>query len=407
MVGLDKLYRIAAENAAAVRAYRKRKLFHEVQEAIERVKVGKRPAVLVAGMRGIGKTTVLLQMFSEFQDSFYFSADSILVKSESVYSIVENAWRSGYKTMLIDEVHKYPGWVAELKSIYDDFGIAVIVSGSSSAALKKGAIELGRRAFIVEAEPLALSEYLYLKEGKEYAAALEDALDRKRAIRWLAEHPDVEKYYREYLDAGAFPLSPAQALFSTVKKMIYEDALAEFALTENRVDVSERLLSFVAASKPGEFSYTSFSSISSYSKSTVYEAVNLLRELGLLRIVEGKTPKELARSSMKLVFSHPNLRSAVCSQLMREPELGALREEYFIFHMGLLGFRVSMPKGMKKNPDYLVRMEEKEILFEIGGASKTVLQFEGKQGVVMSDENLIVLGFVQKDSKFVQKTDQK
>jgi len=155
-------------------------------------------------------------------------------------------------------------------------------------------------------------------------------------------------------------------------------------------------LGFLSLSKPGEFSYTSFSSMSGYAKSTIYEVVEMLKELELLRSVEEKTPKAEAKGSMKLLFSHPNLRAAFADQLMKEPEIGALREEYFLFHMANLGYPISLPKKMKKNPDYNVKIGNSELLFEIGGASKTTKQLEGREGIVLDDEALVVLGFVQR-----------
>ena len=177
--------------------------------------------------------------------------------------------------------------------------------------------------------------------------------------------------------------------------MIYEDAIAEFSLTKSKVDVMERLLSFLAASTPGEFSYTSFSSLSGYGKSTIYEAVQLLKELGLITIISEKTPKAKAKSTIKLLFAHPNLRAAFAEQLMQEAGIGALREEYFVFHIAQLGFPIFIPKAMKKAPDYEVTIEGRKLLFEIGGASKTRTQLEWREGLVMNDETLMVLGFVQ------------
>jgi predicted AAA+ superfamily ATPase len=209
-------------------------------------------------------------------------------------------------------------------------------------------------------------------------------------------------HYKEYMSHGGFPLHIIEknTLFRTIKKMIYEDALAEFNLSEKKVDIAERLLGFLSVSKPGEFSFTSFSNVSGYAKSTVIEATVLLTELEILRSVEEKSPQSKAKKSVKLMFSHPNLRSAVAEQMMKKPETGWLREEYFVFHMNELAFGIFVPKKMKKNPDYEIEVNGKTLLFEIGGESKTKKQLMGREGSVIDDEKLIVLGFVQK-------TDQK
>jgi len=402
MVEIEKLYRIALENGEGVKGYKKRFAYEKLRELVLKEGEGKKPIILMPGIRGVGKTTLMLQLFNEIEGSFYFSADSILVRTSSLYEVVEEAYRHGYRIVFIDEVHMYRKWIEELKNIYDDFNVRVVASGSSSAAIKKGGIVLGRRALEVPLPLLTLGEYVYLKEGETYPSRVEDVLDKKSTIKWLASHPMAEKHYKEYMHVGGFPAGAVEKgmIFKLMKRMVYEDAVAEFSLTRNKVDVCERLLGFLALSKPGEFSYTSFSSMSGYGKSTVYEAVNMLLELGILREVREKTPKSEAKGSIKLLFSHPNLRVAFAEQLMREAELGALREEYFLFHMAELGFPVFIPKGMKKHPDYEVIMGKKSIVFEVGGGGKGGRQLEGKEGIIADDEILTVIGFVQK-------TDQK
>lgn len=398
-IDLDKLYRIALENAALLKEWRKRFLYVDLKKKMEAsVSEAKKVALLISGIRGVGKTTLMLQLFHEEKNAFYFSADSLAVKSSTLYAIVEQIYRSGYRIVFIDEIHKYKSWIEEIKNIYDDFNIQVIASGSSVASLRKGAITLGRRAFDVPLQPLTFGEFFYLREGQQYTAELEDALDKKKVMKWLVEHPHVEKYSQEYFSIGGFPLNIEEknTIFHLVKRMIYEDAVAEFSLTKNKVDVIDRLLAFLAISEPGEFSYTSFSSMSGYSKSTIYEALHMLKALGLIIIIEGENPKAKAKATIKILFAHPNIRVAFADQLLQEAKKGALREEYFIFHMTQLGFPLWIPKALKKSPDYEVKIKNKKLLFEIGGTAKTSKQLEGREGFVLQDEHLLVLGFVQK-----------
>ncbi len=401
-IDLDKLYRIALENVALLKEWRKRFLYFDVKKRMESsisISESKKEVILISGIRGVGKTTLMLQLFQEEKNAFYFSADAIVIKSTTLYAVVEQIYRTGHRTVFIDEIHKYPTWVEELKNIYDDFTIQVIASGSSVASLRKGAITLGRRAVDFPLSPLTFGEFFYLREGQQYTAQLEDALDKKKVMKWLVEHPSVEKYSQEYYSIGGFPLKIEEkgAIFHLVKQMIYEDAVAEFSLTKNKVDIIDRLLAFLALSEPGEFSYTSFSSMSGYSKSTIYEAIHMLKELGLIIIIEGENPKAKAKATIKILFAHPNLRIAFADQLLQEAKKGALREEYFIFHMIQLGFPLWIPKTMKKSPDYEVRIKNRKLLFEIGGTAKTKSQLEGRDGVVLQDEHLLVLGFVQKN----------
>lgn len=401
-IDVEGLYRRGLERTIITKEYRRRYIYNQIVSLIPAL-IDSKPAIILSGVRGIGKTTIMLQLFSEVEKAFYFSADSLLVKTNTMYEIAEKAYRQGYTTIFIDEIHKYPAWVSELKNIYDDFRLVqVIASGSSTAALKKGSIQLGRRALDISINPMTFGESVYIKEGIELSATIEQATDPKEAITWLAQNNHVEKYYKKYLQTGGFPtkINEGQFIFNLIKKMIYEDALSEFNLSENKVDVADKLLGFLSCSKLGEFSYNSFSPLSGYPKTTIYDVAHMLKELQILKIVEEEHAKGKANGSVKILFNHPNFRSAFASELMKEPELGALREEYFVFHMSNLGFPVFLPKKSKKTPDYDVYLGEQKTLFEIGGNSKSRKQFEGKDGKLMRDEYLMVLGFVKPQMKF-------
>ncbi len=394
-IDLDKLYRIALENAASAQNLRPRFLYTALQKKLKQTS-SKKPAYLISGIRGIGKTTLLLQLFHQENNAFYFSADSLLVKSSTLYAIVEKAYRNGHKTIFIDEIHTYPSWTDELKNIYDDFNLTIIASGSSVASIRKGAIMLGRRAQDIPLFPLTFGEFYYLRENHTYTAEFDTLFEKKDVIRWLAQHPHIEKHYKEYLEIGGFPYSTEKnTIFSLIKRMIYEDAVAEFSLSKNKIDIIDRFLSFLALAPPGEFSYTSFSNITGYGKSTIYEAIHLLKELGIIRIIGQSSSNAQAKATIKILFAHPNFRHAFAQENLQDATIGALREEYFTFHIEQLGFPLSIPKGLKKNPDYELKIKNRKMIIEVGGPSKNTAQLEQNAGAIFNDDHLIVLGFVR------------
>ena len=71
----------------------------------------------IIGARGIGKTTFLIQYLKnfDFEETLYFSADSILTSGISLYEIAEEFSKYGGKILAIDEIHKYKNFEAELK----------------------------------------------------------------------------------------------------------------------------------------------------------------------------------------------------------------------------------------------------------------------------------------------------
>ena len=66
---------------------------------------------ILKGLRGVGKTTALLQLFNENTQSIYFSADHPLVKETGLFEICRKLINAGgFKLLLIDEIHYVPDW---------------------------------------------------------------------------------------------------------------------------------------------------------------------------------------------------------------------------------------------------------------------------------------------------------
>ena len=106
----------------------------------------------IIGARGVGKTTTLLQYWTELNlapnKKLYISADWI--DGEKLFDIAETFYKEEGKLLIIDEIHKYPNFEKELKMIYDILDIRVIVSGSSALSINHSKADLSRRMLLKE-----------------------------------------------------------------------------------------------------------------------------------------------------------------------------------------------------------------------------------------------------------------
>ncbi len=126
---------------------------------------------LVLGQRGVGKTTTLVQYLLDqtSQDIYdpsilYVQVDHFQVGNIPLYEIAEQFYTMGGKILALDEIHKYPNWSQELKSIYDTFPkLKVVVSGSSALQMHKGSHDLARRAIKYHLFGLSFREFLELR----------------------------------------------------------------------------------------------------------------------------------------------------------------------------------------------------------------------------------------------------
>ncbi len=96
------------------------------------------PIKVLRSLRGIGKTTALLQLMSTCSEKhFYFSADWPQVKNLSLYEYTVQLIESGFKMLFIDEIHTIPDWERDIKAVVDQFSSArLLVSGSAPVVFR-------------------------------------------------------------------------------------------------------------------------------------------------------------------------------------------------------------------------------------------------------------------------------
>ena len=135
--------------------------------------------IMVPGLRGVGKTTVLAQLFFAYQKRFngrvlYVSLDDIANKLNSDLFVVLDAYEEllgeSFSSLtenillLVDEVHFDPKWQAALKSLYDKSRRVFIISTGSSAISINRTADVARRSLIEKMYPLKFTEYIMLAD---------------------------------------------------------------------------------------------------------------------------------------------------------------------------------------------------------------------------------------------------
>lgn len=323
----------------------------------------------IAGIRGIGKTTLLLQLSLEKKNAIYFSYDSIYLKPYSLFDVIERLIRMGYKHIFIDEIHQAKDWARVLKTIYDTNEVNIYFSGSSSINLIDVASDLSRRAIIFNLKPISFREFLLIRKGIELSPlSFEKIIKNKYGETYITSWP----YLEEYMKAGGvlYPLTEGfeMAVINSLNKMIKDDLASVKKVDLEMEDIAYKLVFSLATSKPYELSYSSLSSSLGVSKKTVISLVSKLSEIGLfLPVYSCGRGIRVMRKEAKIYMPFP-FRSVINTKIFsRIADIGVLREEFFVNHVARLCFLKS--KG-KKVPDFM----HENISFEIGGKSKSRYQ---------------------------------
>ncbi len=390
---LDRVVLLSLSMKQRVQNLKERRFVPTLRQAME-----EKPGIIVIrGLRGVGKTTGMLQVHARLDDreSIYFSADWPQVKKEGLYETALYFVEMGYRYLFIDEVHTYPDWMSIVKALSDQFDyLKMVISGSAAIAFTRD-----RRFRIMEVGPMSLREYILLTAGRDVKAPPEIWKEPQESSRFVGRYyPEIKYWYERYMKVGGFPFSlemrdevALQSLFSAIEKSIREDSMSILKMDTSKALAMERLLYTIATSPPGESSLSSLSKNLGRSKDTIYEIVRALSDMKILRTITPMTSgSAIVRKEPKLLLHHPNLRHAICENLGVEASRGALREEAVLFALEGLGIRFGTVKGIgRRQPDYML---EDGTVIEIGGESKGRGQLrEFEKTMVIRETQIITL----------------
>ena len=350
----------------------------------------------ILGSRGVGKTTVIIQYLNSLEipknKKLYFSADSIITSSTSLYDIADEFSKGGGKVLAIDEIHKYKDFEKELKEIYDFLDLKVIFSGSSALQLEHKKADLSRRAVLYSVKGLSFREFLELKLDTTFKSYTLEEL--------LKNHTDIAddivskikpfEYFKEYLQYGYFPYyfenneTYSIKLEETVNTVIESDLPIIFNIEPQNIQKLKQLINLICSSKPYELNITNLSKKIGINRNTLYQYIHYLTMGNIFSSLKAKTKGDnIFSKPQKLYLNNPNLSFSYC----QSNDIGTLREQFFL-NMLSANYEVSYPKV----GDFEVA---EKYTFEIGGKNKSFEQIKDIQNsYVVADD--IEIGFKNK-----------
>ncbi|NJE76010.1 ATP-binding protein [Thermococcus sp. ES12] len=336
---------------------RKRFLFDELRAIDEEYYVG------IKGIRGVGKTVLLLQLANETESSVYFSADSTPIKPFSLYEVVKSLAEMGYRNIFIDEIHRKAGWAEDLKTLYDEHEVRVFFSGSSAIDLIHSGADLSRRVVLKELPPASFREWLNIRRNFNVPRyPLEEVLSRSFDLTNM--YAELHPLWREYMREGGvlYPRSGFyDALDNSIRKVILEDLSALREVSVKYETDAFKLLYLVAKSAPFEANYSRIARALEVSKNMAIRLVGDLSKAGLLIVLH---PCRGGRKEPKLYLTVP-LREFFARKGF-DTHRGALREEFFVNHLKNFGPCYLKGRRGEKTADFKVG----EWVIEVGGESK-------------------------------------
>lgn len=424
----------------------KRNLFFKIQKYVKDFTEIKTSArwIIITGLRGAGKTTVLSQVFHHNKNidgyKLFLSLDQVTqVMGSSLNEILEAFEKLlGFSFeqldkplyLFLDEIQYDEKWGVVLKSIYDRSNKIFILATGSAALLLNTNSDIARRAIFEKLFPLSFTEYLKIKNGKDETeglntnirAALFESTTAKEAFdKMSAIEPKIKKYWLEidrrevekYIKYGSLPFMAAlknegliyDQVNKTLDRIINGDVAKLGRFSSEIISKIPSLLYSIA--DMDELSFNKLAEIFEISRPKIMEIFEILEHTEtILRVYPHGSHlnqvKKIKKAS-KYLFASSAFRAMyynmVGNIIANENYRGSLLEDVVGMYLNRMLYKkinVSLTyDSAQGGADFIVGWERQRVIIEIGSGDKgarqiknTMAKVKAKYGFTVSNNSL-------------------
>ena len=367
----------------------KRELFYTIKPQLYH-----KNAIVITGMRQVGKTTLMRQLYNDFEGKrLWFDLDNPL--DQMVFENIDyNAIYNDLNRMsdiknderllvCIDEIQNLPEIIKIIKYLIDHYGVKFIVTGSSNYYLRNLFPEsLSGRKFLYILPVLSYREFLLFNgqiQDIQPAPTLDEALQPKSRVNILK----TKELYSDYLEFGGFP----EVVLTTdreTKRQILKNIFASFFEKDIKVftelkDVRElrNLILLLAARNGNLVDVTKLASELEINRVKIYNYLEFLEGIFFLKMIP-KYSKSIDRSVVggkKIYFSDTGILN-----LVAKVTDGQLLETAVANQLSIYGELSFYNKRNKSEIDFILN---KEIAFEV---KQKVLESDSRKLLSLAKE---------------------
>lgn len=404
--------------------------------------------IVLPGIRGVGKSTLLFQVYEyllqkkniPYNQVLYISCDDINdLTDSSIREITEIYLKNHHNSnirlldkkifLLVDESQYDKNWALSGKIIFDRTkNIFMIFTGSSALHLEYNA-NAARRSYTHEIRPLNFSEHLRLK----YDIKLDNNFDVLKNMLFTGNINESVKQERElnnrimknseynvhewenYLYYGGYPIyfnendnrKIRDKIVQMVKKVVETDLpqLRNISV-ENRTNTN-RFLNYLALIDSADISQNNISNYIKTSYGNVETIIDLLSKTQLIFHLEAYgTPTKRSRKSWKYYFATSSIKYALASYVGnsskdKNKSDGLLLETLIASKLYELSdnnynFSLYYDASKKSNVDFIIQKPfKKPVPIEVGKGKKdkrqisnAINQYASEFGIIISNKTV-------------------
>lgn len=398
--------------------------------------------IMMSGLRGVGKTTILYQLYDYLTKEKNISEENIfyldLHDLQSVYDVgikevfdlyledIHQTIPAGLNKKIfffVDEAQLDKNWADYARLLFDKtFNIFMIFTGSSALGLELN-VDASRRITKEQLLPCSFQEYLLLKHDvnltknnfkdlilKLNQNTVDEAIDCESIIkRDLIElDNDSELEFKKYLHSQSFPYAlnipeivTHRQTNNMVERIVQED-LKQFASFNNGTNTSIlRLISYLAVKKPGTTSSSALAQSLNLNVRTVDSILDALEKSQLiLSIGAYGSAGKIINKPKHHFFLAPSIKSALNYRVGRydlnhEKCYSVLVENMVASTLNRLSYESLQSLGLfydsnKKGVDFVVKNMDEVIPIEVGVGKKTKSQLTRAKNKYGADYGILV-----------------
>ncbi|MDO4497445.1 MAG: AAA family ATPase [Bacteroidales bacterium] len=319
----------------------------------------------IKGSRGVGKTTFLLQYALEKygpddRRCLYINMNHFYFYSHSLREFVSQFQQGGGRTLLIDEIFKYPGWCEELKWIYDNYPkVQIIFAGSTVMRLKEANPVLNGIVDSYNLRGFSFREYINLMTGSNFRSYTYDEIlnNHVQIATEITQAVKPLNYFKDYIHHGYYPFflekkNYSEMLIKNMNTMLEVDILFLKEIELGYLPKLKKLLHILAQEAPCSPNVSMLAKSIETSRATVVNYLSYLKEarlINMLYVNDEQFPKKPA-----FVYMHnTNILYPIC---LNEVEPRQLRETFFY---NMIHQSNKLNKSTERNVQFLVNKRDR------------------------------------------------
>ena len=280
--------------------------------------------ICIKGFRGVGKTTFLLDIvrdqYPNDRSCLYVNLNNFYFSRRKIFNFADEFYKKGGKTLILDQINKYPDWAKELRACYDKLPeLKIIFSASPVLRVVDGNEYLNGIAKVYHLEGLSFREYINYTTGLDFR--------RYKLNELLGNHPLIAQtitrkikplaFFNEYLKEGYYPYFLNNKAFYSETLLKHVNLALEIDVTYlNQIELKylpklRKLLQIVSNQAPFSPNVSKLSADIKTSRATVMNYLAYLKNARLINQLFSNGNDDQMKKPDQVYLQNTNLMYAI------------------------------------------------------------------------------------------------